>query len=195
VLNSQTQPGDSIFIDCGAHFGFKSVEAWESGMYDRIIAFEPSPECRETGLWLELKAAGVILWPDAVWTECGTLDFYENPARPASQSGSVMPEKTSGGIDTTAPAREVGCIDFAEFLSLTVCDALHVHVKMDIEGAEFDVLEHLIATGTAGMIDKLTIEWHATKLTGDDWENRKDRIIAALTALGVEITKSKDTDE
>jgi len=34
---------------------------------------------------------------------------------------------------------------------------------MDIEGAEFEVLEHLLRTRKASLIDTMAIEWHTTK--------------------------------
>ena len=34
---------------------------------------------------------------------------------------------------------------------------------MDIEGAEFEVLEHLLQHDAAGLIDTLAVEWHTNK--------------------------------
>ena len=57
----------------------------------------------------------------------------------------------------------VRTIDFAQWLGERFCRADAVDVKMDIEGAEFQVLEHLLRTGRADLIDTLAIEWHTTK--------------------------------
>jgi len=195
AFRRKTQP-ISIWIDCGAHEGVTVRDALDSGNYDKICAFEPCPEARAHPRWKTLQAdPRVMLMHSAVWVEDTTLDFFENAQRPASQSGSVMREKTSGGIDTTTPARTVKATDFAAWMKRTVRDTDTVTVKMDIEGAEFVVLEHLCATGAIRLIDTLRIEWHATKLAGDGWQKRKERLISAIRVLGVEIQQNKDTDE
>jgi FkbM family methyltransferase len=33
----------AVFVDVGAHWGLYSLRAWSSGLFDRIIAFEPEP--------------------------------------------------------------------------------------------------------------------------------------------------------
>lgn len=38
--------------------------------------------------------------------------------------------------------------------------AKHILVKMDIEGAEYDIIRHALASGTFCFIDTLFIEWH-----------------------------------
>lgn len=48
--------------------------------------------------------------------------------------------------------------------------------KMDIEGAEFDVLEHLISTGRAGLLDLLLVEWHVSRFSGR-WYRRLRRLL------------------
>ena len=54
----------------------------------------------------------------------------------------------------------VEAFDFSEFLkSLPTC--AEVVVKMDIEGSEVDVMNHLISTGAMTVIDELYIETHA----------------------------------
>jgi len=160
-----------IYIDAGAHTGVTVQTAALSGLYDRIFAFEPSAECRAHPRWADLQGHhdNISLISSAVWHEDTTLDWYTVPEKPLSQSASVMREKTTGGIATA--------------------------LKMDIEGAEFDVLEHLIATQTISLIDTLTIEWHATKLDGEGWQIRKNRILAGLSALGIEVYKLSESDE
>lgn len=54
----------------------------------------------------------------------------------------------------------VECIDFSEFLKNNIEENSEVICKMDIEGAEFDVLGKLIDEEKSKLIDKLYIEWH-----------------------------------
>lgn len=56
--------------------------------------------------------------------------------------------------------RQVACIDFSQFLRYNIPDGSQVICKMDIEGAEFEVLSSLIKQKTIRKISKLYIEWH-----------------------------------
>ena len=55
---------------------------------------------------------------------------------------------------------EVKCIDFSKYLKKTVNENDYVICKMDIEGAEYDVLGKLIDDNSIDLIDKIYIEWH-----------------------------------
>lgn len=57
----------------------------------------------------------------------------------------------------------VKAYDIARVLFQYVQPDDYVFMKMDIEGAEYDVIPHLIDTGALCLIDELAIEWHAGK--------------------------------
>lgn len=57
---------------------------------------------------------------------------------------------------------DVHAIDLAVFLEKYKDDT--ILLKMDIEGAEFPVLEHLIKTGADKYINKLYVEMHPNKV-------------------------------
>ena len=57
----------------------------------------------------------------------------------------------------------VPTVDLGRWLADRFCAKDSVDIKMDIEGAEFEVLEHLLRTKRAALIDTLAIEWHTTK--------------------------------
>jgi FkbM family methyltransferase len=54
----------------------------------------------------------------------------------------------------------VECIDFCEFLENNIEENYEIICKMDIEGAEFCVLDKLISNKNSKLIKKLYIEWH-----------------------------------
>ena len=66
---------------------------------------------------------------------------------------------TSGG--------KVKCIDFSEFIKKNIYPDSKVICKMDIEGAEYEVLGKLIDDNTIDVIDRLYIEWHNHLLVED----------------------------
>ena len=64
----------------------------------------------------------------------------------------------------------------------------YVAVKMDIEGAEYDVLEKLIADGAAGRIDDLFVEFHARRFDANDRPdilNREKEILLKLATMPI----------
>ena len=53
---------------------------------------------------------------------------------------------------------QVPCFDFSKLLESLV--GREIYVKMDIEGAEFDVLRHLLEERTLRLITELYVEFH-----------------------------------
>ena len=58
---------------------------------------------------------------------------------------------------------DVECIDFSEWVKNNFKKEDYIILKMDIEGAEFNVLPKMIANDTLSYVNKMIIEWH-------DWE-------------------------
>ncbi len=80
------------------------------------------------------------------------------------------------------PALSRSCVvpafDFARFLRLFP-DRV-IHVKMDIEGAEFPVLRHLLKDGSIALIDHLYVEFHERLLSGESATSRNALIYECL---------------
>lgn len=79
-------------------------------------------------------------------------------------------------------------VDLADFLKRRAAADDFVLIKMDIEGAEYVVVPHLIATGAACLIDEVYLECH----TGDSGDIAKGRtyedcitMLVALRGMGV----------
>ena len=92
--------------------------------------------------------------------------------------------------DAERPTRQG--IDIADFLKRTVREDDFVVVKMDIEGAEYDVVPHLLASGAAPLIDEVFVEVHTDTNTmfkppNDAGHHRRDAldIIQHLRDAGV----------
>ena len=67
--------------------------------------------------------------------------------------GSVIDDGTPGGWRCPS-------IDFAVLLTSLVKSGDFVVVKIDVEGGEWTLLDHLYATGAMGLIDEIFIECH-----------------------------------
>jgi len=57
-------------------------------------------------------------------------------------------------------SRLVPCFDFSAWLMRTFSLHDHVTVKMDIEGAEYDLLEKMMADRSILLVNELICEWH-----------------------------------
>jgi FkbM family methyltransferase len=148
------RPGD-VVIDAGAHVGRMARLFAERGA--EVLAFEPHPHAF-AALSLMSRA-----WPTikpinmAVADRTGTAPLYfhrKGEGLALSDSASLMPEKRN--VD---PERfvEVETVRLAD----VIADAGHVRfLKMDIEGAEYAVLEDLIDSGRHADVDMIAVETH-----------------------------------
>jgi len=138
-----------IFIDCGYYVG-KALEYYAPLMDEtwKVYAFEPYENLptNENRFPFEVE-----LIRKAVWTHDGKTRFRIGGRNDSSHISDLHPE-SSGTEDI------VDCINFSRFVK-ELPDTTIV-VSMDIEGAEFPVLEKMLKDGTAKKITLLDIEFH-----------------------------------
>lgn len=147
-------------IDCGAHNGkaIKSFMATKKDASDYIIhAFEPNPYVSKN------YGDNVIVHNEAVWVEDGTVSLYVTKDKKGSPSATLYKKKKTGRLDRKHP-KDVSCIDFSRWLNDTVNSEDYVIVKMNMEGAEYPVLEKMIEDTNIGLVDVLYVKFHAKKI-------------------------------
>lgn len=159
------RPGD-LAIDCGANAGEVSARLLASGA--DVIAFDPEPWAHDQ---LTRRFAGesrFTLQPAAVGTAKGTVRLmragnFDGNAAQASVKSTVV----AGGrqIDESAEnAIEVAQIDFIAFLRDVIAQRGEVaFLKIDIEGAELDLIPAIDAAGLFGAIRCTVVETHERK--------------------------------
>lgn len=151
-----------IFIDAGAHAG-ESVSAFldehPALAGSTVYLFEPNPQYEAVLHEMESHPNYQIIYrSEAVWTKNEELSFYIANDQWGDYGSTLLAEKKEK-LELDRPLK-VKAIDFAEFLKSTVAADDYVVVKMDIEGAEYRVIEHLIRTGTINLLNELWVEWH-----------------------------------
>lgn len=57
-------------------------------------------------------------------------------------------------------AQQVQAVDLSQWLFQNTRQSEHVSVEMNIAGAEYDIIEKLIADGSALLINSINIVWH-----------------------------------
>lgn len=186
-----------LFVDAGSNRGqgFRWFSRYFTpDSYDYAL-FEPNPNCR--GVLTSIIAGfdgRATLNPVGVGTRDEEVPFYgldETEGGAFSEGGSVNASHNAESYTAdTSKAVTVKVIDFGAFLQAQSGKYDKIVVKMDIEGAENDVLEHLIETGAHKLIDTLYAEFHSRFLPeamrAAERTREKD-IVRRLRADGVKV--------
>jgi FkbM family methyltransferase len=158
-----------IYIDCGFYDGTTLKRYIDSGLVDEswtVYAFEPNPDL-DIKTYLQSIPLKFKVLKKAVWIKDGRIKFSVSKRE---NSSSVV------GTVVHAPDHEVtvGCIDFSKFVGNLPED--YIICSMDIEGAEFPVLEKMLLDGTIDKINLLDIEFHHRFLTKDTIDKSRELI-------------------
>ena len=165
-----------ILIDCGASNGSAIKELDNKyGSFDKIYAIEPNPENIRQ---IDTENSRIITLETAISKAYGRLKLYLSERFDGS---TLYPEKQSNRISVDRFI-EVETIDFADWLAKHLSRDDYVVCKMDVEGAEFDVLEHLLRTKQIDLIDVLLVEWHVSRFP-NPWKLRYRRFLIKLRLL------------
>ncbi|WP_226780695.1 FkbM family methyltransferase [Oceaniglobus trochenteri] len=157
------RPGDTV-LDCGANMGV--VTAQLAATPAQVIAYEPDPFAfaRLTDRFADTENVSLI--NAAVAAAPGTVrlmraeNFDENP-----EGASVKSTILSGGRSIAATGGiDVQCLSFLDILrDLARPEAPLAFVKMDIEGAELEILETMLEQDLFSHVRCLVAETHERK--------------------------------
>lgn len=176
----------NIFIDAGSNKGqsidafFKSEECQKYGGKDSwlIYAFEPNLYFEK---YFKHRPSSVVYVPMAVWTEACDLPFYINNSNAESQGCSLMIGKTSGDLDKEKPVI-VKAFDFSAWIMKNFHDSDNIVIRMDIEGAEYKVLQDMIDKESIKLVKHLIVEFHQHKMN-DISIDQHDMLIGCLQSV------------
>ena len=159
VLKFKDHAKRYIFIDGGAHKGETIAHFEKTKMYRdhpwEIYAFEANPHLMS----FFPERHGLTVLNQAIWNQDGFIEFYLGED---SLSSSLIKDKKTGNL-RPRPVR-VPCVDFGQWLKKNFSIYDYILVKLDIEGAEYDVLDKMLSDGTIAYVDKLYIEFHNTEV-------------------------------
>jgi FkbM family methyltransferase len=155
-----------LFVDLGANLGqgYSWFSRYFNGPKIDFELFEPNPNCfLELQKFPFVKSGKVKVHNTGVGANSGSFSLYglaDNEGGKFSQGGSIYHGHNSIYYSAAA-AIEVEIIDFSEYLKDKAENYNIIIVKMDIEGAEVELLEKMIADGSIGLIDYLYVEFHS----------------------------------
>lgn len=173
-----------IFIDGGAHKGETVAHFVESKIYQKhsweIFAFEANPH-----LIPEIPPrANLTVLNKAIWNKEGTIEFFLGDD---TLSSSLLKDKKTGNL-SKIPVK-VDSVDFGQWLKKRFELKDYIFVKLDIEGAEYEVLDKMLADGTIAYVDRLYVEFHNVKVNVPV-EKDKD-ILARLKKLDIVVRQGR----
>jgi FkbM family methyltransferase len=146
-----TQVRDPFIVDGGSNIGM-SVLFFKALYPDaRVLAFEPAQPAHQLLLRnIEQNGLGGIeVRRAALGREAGEVQFFEDPDDPATFRMSTRPGRIEGTASSVPQQR------LSELLKADV-DLL----KLDVEGAEDDVLAELVESGAISRVGQLVVEYH-----------------------------------
>lgn len=159
-----------IFIDCGFYAGgslehFKLTPEYSPDFiyygFDPMLNIEQARE----------KWKNITLDNKAVWIKDDEIDFYTSDRHQGRANGISHNKRASKeGI------RKVKCIDFSKWLGNNFDADDYIILKMDVEGAEYELLPRLIKDSTINLVDIIYLEWHAGRM--GDVRYQRAKVIA-----------------
>lgn len=160
---SMLRPGD-VAVDCGANRGDVTALLAASGAV--VHAFEPDPYNIEKLTERFVGMTNVHLHAAAVGTAAGSIRLMRAANWDANPDlASVKSTVVAGGQNIAEGAGiEVALIDFPAFLrGLVAAHGRVAFVKMDIEGAELDLLSAMLEARLFDAIQLTVAETHERK--------------------------------
>jgi FkbM family methyltransferase len=134
-----------------------------------VFAFEANPLFTETLFELkndltQLKHTINLFNGTAAWTRNGYIDFYLDLVNKRTHFwGSSIKETHPDVVHSGKKKITVPCVDIADIVDkFNVEDFLFL--KIDIEGAEYELLIHLLQRNLLRKIDYVAIEYHPSAM-------------------------------
>jgi FkbM family methyltransferase len=157
-----------IFIDGGANLG-QSTEAFcnqKKGLKDyEIFCFEPSRDeakllkpLKNKLTKLKQKVKEITLINKAIWTEDGEITFYDK----GTESNSIfLRDQFINNPDVKKITVE--SVNLSKWIQENFSKDDYIVLKLDIEGAEYEVFEKLCEDGVIKWFNKIYAEVHGIK--------------------------------
>ena len=156
---------NDICIDCGANQGLVSDIFLQMGA--EVYSFEPHKDLYNILLYKYKGNNNIHLLNNAVGAENSKMPFYisakETFANLATTTGASCCTFDALVNNKTVSKYDIDMIDLCEYIKKNIVDkGKRVYIlKIDIEGAEWDLLKKIIETRTYENIDYIFCEEHS----------------------------------
>jgi FkbM family methyltransferase len=143
---------EPFIVDCGSNIGMSILYFKRLYPNARIIGFEPDFRTFQT-LRHNIEAnglTGVSLFNAALAGSKGTISFYHKPMFPGSPTMSVIKQNLPGVAETHVAS---------DLLSNHISEGVDL-LKLDVEGAEDEVVEEMARSQKLRFIRQIIAEYH-----------------------------------
>jgi FkbM family methyltransferase len=183
----------NILLDCGCHYGKglrKQIDMHRIDSTWQIYCWEANPYTYEHFKKnTRFHHLNVTAYHAAVSDHDGTVSF--NVQASSTDKGGTGKSGTGSSIidldqwhckgGNFVEQVTVPTVDLSAWIINNTSQQDYVILKMDVEGAEYDVLEKIIDTGAIDLIDRLYIEWHAQMFSNPlPYEIRQQAIMSSF---------------
>ena len=165
-----------IYIDCGVFTG-NTIDPY----YDDYVVygFEPNPNKFDK---LVKKYEKATLYNKAVWVNDGKMGFHLTVR---NESCSLFERKDEKEIVT------VESINFNKWIKETFNEDDYIIIKMDIEGAEYTVLNDMLDNGSMKYVNEIFIEFHNRVFNPKPSRAVNNLLRKRISELGIEVKSWK----
>ena len=162
---------DSVVIDIGCNHGEVVRALVDTGC--KIYAFEPHPVFYGMLNSKFSRESNVFLSNEAVWRNKEKRKFYFKKSRTAINGGATLMEEKENIIDHSLNI-EVDCLDIAELIGRF--DSVDI-LKIDVEGAEYELLDRLYESGLHERVKSIYFEDHERKMISSRFMQLKYKVV------------------
>jgi FkbM family methyltransferase len=160
LIKKEEKKTKGIFIDCGGFDGCSSIKFILKNPHFDSISFEPNPK-----LWPYFTCVPTTLIKKGVSSKNEKRIFFLDNVD--GDGSSIIPEKNVifGKKDKNLNCSKItiDCISVPNLVLKLSENYSHIILKLDVEGAEYDILEELIAQNIIKKITKVYVEFHWQK--------------------------------
>lgn len=168
-----------VVFDIGANSGLFSLLAINKGV-KKVYAFEPNKDSL-VNLKSLTRGLNVDIIPKAVYTKDEDLKFYIDPNN--TTIGSISKSHIENMGSNTEEVT-VSAISLKTFIQQNNIDRISL-LKMDIEGAEYSIIENL-EDEVYNIVDNFLIEYH------DNYNGEAKKLMTALINAGYDIDQIRN---
>lgn len=157
----QIDPKDLIILDLGFNVGEVFNLVSSSVQFDMYYGFEMQENLALSNEFLEMEKLKLI-HAAVIDSDAETVNYYEPKTwshHNLKEGATIKGEKlNSSSKPITAPA-----IRLSSWINENISPEKILVLKIDIEGAEYQVLEDLLSSNIKPKINAIAVEWHCAK--------------------------------
>lgn len=160
-----------IFIDCGGYDGCSAIKFMSVNPHFDCVTFEPNPD-----LWKYYDNVPTTLIKAAAFSRNEKRTFIIDDVNLVGSTLISSKRMKSMSSDKCRKIR-VACIRLSKFIETLAKTYDKIILKLDVEGAEYDILDDLIKNNQIQNIDKLYAEFHWFKCDRNVYSEYRHEIL------------------